>query len=244
MLKEHRISTFAKPKTVAGKYTILMRKTIYLLLLISGFGCGQNQKEQQEVSNTVKKESKYKTLLQKFEEKSFDTLRVYSPEELDGEYKGVQLDSADAILFPEDIAQQHFRDTPGLFAVYKFLIDSNRLGLITRTPSEYVPSSIKLFFFDVVKDTITSYIELAESWGDAGDVWIKDAWIFKNQSDYESFVMVQEMHHNSVEDENDTTIRRWNYYSLLNLTKEGDTISKDENALSRRFKHLIDKASR
>jgi hypothetical protein len=222
----------------------MRKKTIYLLLLLLNFGCGQEQQQKKDVSKTLEKESKYKTLLSKYKDRPFDTLHVYSPEELNGVYKGVQLDSADAILFPKDIAQQHFSDTPGLFAVYKFVIDSNRIGLITRTPSEYVPSSIKLFFFDKAKDMITSYIELAESWGDAGDVWIKDAWIFKNKSDLTSFIMVQEMHYNSVEDEKDTTVQRWNYYTLLNITKEGDTISKDEKDLSIRFKHLIDKASR
>jgi hypothetical protein len=226
----------------ASKQTILMRITIYFVLLLLILSCGQTKQEKQQETKTVKKESKYKSLLSKYKEKSFDTLRVYSPEELTGEYKGVQLDSSDAVLFPENIAQQHFSDTPGLFAVYKFTIDSNRLGLITRTPSEYVPSSIKLFFFDRAKDTITSYMELAESWGDAGDVWIKDAWIFKNKQDYQSFIMVQEMHYNSVEDENDTTVQKWNYYSLLNLTKEGDTISKDEKELSRKFSHLINKS--
>ena len=222
-----------------------MRKILYFILPLLAFSCDQTQTTQKKETNPVKKESKYKRLLAKYKNKSFDTLQVYSPEELTGEYKGVELDSADAILFPEDIAQQHFSDAPGLFAVYKFAIDSNRLGLITRTPSEYVPSSIKLFFFDKAKDTITSYVELAESWGDAGDVWIKDAWIFKNQQKhFESFIMVQEMHYNSVDDENDTTVQRWNYYHLLNLTKDGDTISKDEKELSGRFRHLIEKASR
>ena len=221
-----------------------MRKTIFILLLLSTFSCGQNQEEQKADSKTVEKNSKYKRLLSKYIEKCFDTLRVYSPEDLNGEYKGVQLDSADAILFPEEIVQQYFNDTPGLFAVYKFTIDSNRLGLITRTPSEYVPSSIKLFFYNIARDSITSFIELAESWGDAGDVWIKDAWIFKDQKDYKSFIAVQEMHYNRVDDENDTTVQKWNYYSLLNITKEGDTISEDEKDLSRRFKTLIEKASR
>jgi hypothetical protein len=90
---------------------------------------------------------------------------VYSPEELTGQYKGIELDSSDAVLFPADISQQHFNDPPGLFAVYKFPINGNTLDLIARTPSEYVPSSIKLFFLDKVRDSITSYIELAENWG-------------------------------------------------------------------------------
>jgi hypothetical protein len=135
-----------------------MKKVLYFILLALCISCDHTQKNPTKETDTAKKESKYKGLLSKYRNNSFDTLRVYSPEELTGEFKGVELDSADAILFPDDIAQQHFSDTPGLFAVYKFEVDSNRLGLITRTPSEYVPSSIKLFFFDKAKDTITSYV--------------------------------------------------------------------------------------
>jgi len=221
-----------------------MRNLFCFILLVGILGCGGAQQEPQN-ANPVQPESKYRRLLSKYKDKTFDTLRVYSPEDLDGAYKGVQLDSLDAILFPADIARLHFGDPPGLFAVYKFTIDQNRLGLITRTPSDFVPSSIKLFFFDKAKDSITHYIELAESWGDAGDVWIKDAWIFRNaRQEVESFIMIQEMHYNSVEDENDTTVQKSDYYFHLDVSKGGDTLSRDEKELSRQFAHLVDKARR
>jgi hypothetical protein len=77
---------------------------------------------------------------------------------------------------------------------------------------------------------------LAESWGDAGDVLIKDSWIFKNQQEnFNSFIMVQELHYNDVYDEKDTTVDRSVYYCLLDLTREGDTISTDQNQLSKKF---------
>lgn len=93
-------------------------RSIYLILLLSALSCGQTHQKQQE-TKSIKKESRFKNLLSKYKDKSFDMLHVSSPEELNGEYKGVQLDSADAILFSEDIAQQHFNDPPGLFSVYK-----------------------------------------------------------------------------------------------------------------------------
>ncbi|MFX7198022.1 hypothetical protein ABTI40_19625, partial [Acinetobacter baumannii] len=58
-------------------------------------------------------------------------------------YKGTQLDSNDAVLFPAEISKRHFSDPPGLFACFRFKIDSFKTGLIARTPSEYYPTSIK-----------------------------------------------------------------------------------------------------
>ena len=214
-------------------------RLIYITVVVLLIGCVQSQKRQSDVE--TKKESKYKELLSKFKDRSFDTLKVYSPEELTGEYKGVELDSADAVLFPEDIAQQHFNDPPGLFAIYKFSIDSNKIGLIARTPSEYVPSSIKLFLFDRAKDTITSYIELAESWGDAGDYMTKNAWIYKeNGKSLRTLIWLMEGHDNSVEDERDTTHEERNYYYLVDLSNgEIDTISKDDQGLEKKFSNLL-----
>jgi hypothetical protein len=56
--------------------------------------------------------------------------------------------------------------------------------------------------------------------------------------------MVQEKHYNSIDNEKDTSVQRRNYYSLLDLTKAGDTIGKDEPELSGRFRQLVDKATR
>jgi len=130
-----------------------MKKTLIYIFIVTLFSCDQAQKT--DTSVETKRESKYGKLLSKFKDISIDTLRIYSPEysseKLIGEFVGVELDSTDAILFPNDIELQHFNDPPGLYAVYKFPVDSNTLGLITRTPSEYVPSSIKLFYFDKIK---------------------------------------------------------------------------------------------
>lgn len=218
---------------------MIIKSAFYFVLLTAVLSCGEMETDKKE-NITAKSESKYTKLLSKFKSKSFDTLRVYSPEELDGEYRGVELDSADAVLFPKDIADQHFND-PGLFAVYQFPIDDNRLGLIARTPSMYVPSSLKLFFFDKAKDSITSYVELAETWGDAGDYMQKDSWLFKdNGKQIKSFVWLMEGHDNSVENENDTTTEEWNNYYLLDLSKgNADTISKNSEDLKRIFSSLI-----
>lgn len=229
-----------------------MKKTLIYFFIVTLLSCDQNQNPNTTLD--TKRGSKYEKLLSKFKDIEIDTLRIYSPEyssdsseKLNGEYIGIELDSTDAILFPNDIAQQHFNDPPGLYAIYKFKVDSNTLGLITRTPSEYVPSSIKLFYFDKIKDSITSYLELAETWGDAGDYMSKDSWLFKDKlQNLQAFTWVMEGHDNSVDNEKDTTTQEWNYYYLLDISKpKVDTISKDENELIKKFSNIIkSKASR
>lgn len=208
----------------------------FLVLL---FSCNPRQEKQLKVE--IKKESKYNRLLSKYKEISIDTLKVYSPEEIKDKFNGSELDSADATLFPTEIARQHFNDPPGLFAIYKFAIDNNRTGLITRTPSEYAPTSIKLFFFDKKKDAITSYIQLAENWGDAGDYMSEDSWLFKeNNKHLQVFIRIMDGHDNSVDNEKDTTKDESYRYYLLDLSKSNvDTINKDEKELIKKFGSLI-----
>ena len=214
-----------------------MKTVIWLGSLFLFLSC--NQSEKPKPVEEIKIDSKFSRLLSKFKAVSIDTLHVYSSEGY-GAYKGVELDSTDAILFPREIREAHFADPPGLFAVYRFSIDSNRLGLIARTPAMYVPSSVKLFFFDKAKDSITSFIELAESWGDAGDWMTKDSWLIRSgNKDLRAFVWVLEGHDNSIEDPQATTTQEWNYYYLLDLSNfRADTMSSDSEELRKRFGHL------
>ena len=151
------------------------------------------------------KATEFDKLLSRFKSISIDTLKVYSSNEkgeVPEKFKGIALDSMYAILFPSEIAELHFNN-PGLFACYKFPLDSFRTALIARTPSEYVPSSIKLFIYDKQKNAMTNCIELSESWGDAGDSMEKKSWIFKNsKGNWEIFQWRKDC---SYETENDET---------------------------------------
>ena len=218
-----------------------MRKFFYLAILILFFSCDQVTTNQ-HVSDK-QKESKFNNLIAKYQDILFDTLKIFSAEDLESnkyKFKGTQLDSADVSLFPKTLSEQYFYDH-GFFACFQFAIDSDRTALITRTPSTYEPSSIKLMIFDKQKDSITGFIELAETFGDAGDYAEKTSWIFKNESSkYKSLMWYQEGHDNSVDDENDTTIQTSNYYYLFDISKlKVDTISKDKEELTKNFGILL-----
>jgi hypothetical protein len=207
-----------------------------LILLCS---CGEKNKTEKVVARTVQK-SKYRTLLSKFENISIDTLEIYSSEDF-GIYKGVQIDSLDAILFPKEIAEAYFLEHD-IYACYKFDIDSSKIGLIVRTPSMYVPSSIKLFVFDKITDNISEYIELAESWGDAGDAIEKTSWLIKNPSNKINVLTREiESHDHSVEDENDTIVERWDKYYLFAFNHKLDTINKNSDLLKKQFNIILNK---
>lgn len=210
-------------------------------MLILFFSCDQVTTNQQ--LSDKPKESKFNNLVSKYKDISFDTLKVFSAEDLESnkyKFKGTQLDSADVSLFPNTLSEQYFYDH-GFFACFQFAIDSDRTALITRTPSTYEPTSIKLLIFDKQRDSITDFIELAETFGDAGDYAEKSSWLFKHESSkYKSLMWYQESHDNSVDDEKDTTIQTSNYYYLLDISKSKvDTISKDKKELTKNFGNLL-----
>jgi hypothetical protein len=137
----------------------------------------------------------------------------------------------------------NFGDPPGLFSTYKFAIDSNRLALISRSPSEYVPSSMKMFIYDKRKDSLTSYFELAELFGDAGDVMIKKAWLFRD-STKRLFALINETqkYYHSADDAKDTTVDVSDYYTLLNLSKDQiDTLIDHKEKLPAKYKTIMER---
>jgi hypothetical protein len=178
--------------------------------------------------------------LSKFKKIDIDTLEIYSTPDF-GIYKGHQIDSLDAILFPKEIAESYLLDHD-IYACYRFNIDSSKIGLIVRTPSMYVSSSIKLFVYNKNSDRISHYIELAESWGDAGDAIEKTSWIIKNKKNHFSILTREiESHDHRTEDENDTIVDKWDRYSLLAINDKIDTISNNSVELKKKYNLILTK---
>ncbi len=217
-----------------------MKIIIYSFILIVFIRC--NEKEV-KIFKPVHKASKFENLLAKFDSISFDTLKVFSsyePEKAVYKYKGKPLERADIKLIPKILKEQFGNDT-GYFACYKFSISTNGTGLIMRTPAMYQPTSVKLLLFDISLDSITDITELSETFGDAGDAAEKTSWIFQdNNKSFKSFMRYQQSHDNSVDDHNDTTVQKWDYYYLFDLSKSKiDTVSKDNKELIMQFQSLI-----
>jgi len=218
-----------------------MHKLNYLIIVLLILSC--TNKKSNFKDETLNKQSKFKTLIDKYKSISFDTLKVHYIDDTDyvhNKYFGTKLDSLEILLLPKELTELYLNDN-GYYACYKFSIDNNKTALITRTPSYYEPSSIKLIILDNIKDSITSFIELSDSFGDAGDAWQKISWIFKDiNKGYKAFVWNHTSYDHSAEDINDSTVEETNQYYLLELSKlKPDTINRDENQLKNKFSTLI-----
>lgn len=222
-----------------------MKKLFFLAGVIAVFSCEQPKPIKSKGQAEYK--GRFKGLFAQFFNIAIDTLEVHSPDGDTSVYNGRTIDSLNAQLFPENMARHHSTENPELFAVYKFAIDSARLGLIARTPSEYEPSSIKLFIYDKRKDSLTSYIEIGENWGDAGDYMKKSSWIFRDSSSKNLHILIDEFqgHDNSVDNAKDTTQDTRDLYTLLHFSKNGfDTVFMDKEELPAKYNHLVKKKPR
>ncbi len=171
-----------------------------------------------------------------------DTLEVHSPDSFNDVYNGRAIDSLNAQLFPADMAH-HYSETPDLFAIYKFMIDSTRMGLLART---LLITSLLLLncSFGIKERTALLRIELGEIWGDAGDYLNKKSWLFRDTSSrhIQALIEVFQGHDNSVDNPKDTTREERYLYTLIGFTKNGlDTIFIDEEKLPVKYSELIKK---
>lgn len=183
--------------------------------------------------------SKYTALLNLYQPINIDNFKVYSTTNFYDEaykFKGKRLDDAQVKLLP----QKAISGDPGsgLFATYKFIIDANRTGLLTRSPGQYDSSSIKLLIYDKQKDAITDCFQIAEKWADAGDAFEAQSWLYKNSDKTVNCVLwEQSIHDGKLDDEEDTTRKVTENYYLYGFKKAiHDTLSTNAKAVFEKFK--------
>jgi hypothetical protein len=222
-----------------------MKKLFFLAGMAALFSCDQPKPIKSK--GGIAYNGRYKDLFAQFFNIVPDTLEVHSPDTVTSVYNGRSIDSLSAQLFPAEMAKQHSSENPELFAIYKFMPDSAHMGLLARTPSEYEPSSIKLFLWDKRKDSLTSFIELADNWGDAGDYMTKTSWLFRDTSSrhIQALIQVFQGHDNSVDNPKDTTREEEYLYTLVDLSKNGfDTLFADKKQLPQQYSQLVKKRTR
>ena len=68
-------------------------------------------------------------------------------------------------------------DDNGVFALARLELPDQKVGLLTRMPGEYASTRIKLLVLDPPTGRIIDECEVAETFGDAGDVYIRTSTI-------------------------------------------------------------------
>lgn len=218
-----------------------MQKTLLAATMLLLAAC--NSQSSQQPSSDEPKDNRFDELLAQYEDIKFDTLPVFSVSDINNKpfkFTGKPLDSAAQELLPANLRNGNTTGGPGFYACFKFNMDKEHIGLVTRTPSMYVASSIKLLIYNSAKDSITQYTELAELWGDAGDVYDKKSWLYKDAgAQWRNLILVKETHDNSIENPaNKTTSVRNAYYQLAITGSRIDTLSNDSTKLAREFSRI------
>ncbi|HEY9259391.1 hypothetical protein [Chitinophaga sp.] len=176
-------------------------------------------------------------LLSLYNDINADTLEVASQTGEDvsaWKYSGTLIDTALLPLLPAVLRVYE----PFFYACYKFDLDTNTIGLITRTPSEYESSSIKLFALHKKTNTITFETELADSWGDAGDAVNISSWLYRNKESRWMGILEKSNYSEDLEDTTAPISETYDYYHFKWNGNRIDTISTDSSTLVAVYKQI------
>lgn len=195
---------------------------IYLALVLSACNISKPEKETLAKANSV-----FNKYLADNKILQFDTLFVtYTDNEKDkSKFIGDSMFAEQTLKLPKSLqAENNFL---GFYYCGTLIVDDRTKAILIRTPSTYVSSSIKLFIYNQLKDTITNYYELADELGDAGYSYKKECKIFRNNKNRLEFIF-KESHtaYNISEDKMESNYIL-NYNCTLNQTRL-DTISKNK----------------
>ena len=174
-----------------------------------------------------------------FKDLILDTFYVYSGALHEDNYpfKGTPMDSSQIYFLPLDI-RSSFDYNKDFGACYKFPLCKSKIGLIARVFGIYESSAIKLFVFDIEKDSVVKYVDLANTWGDEGYAEVYSSGIFKDKENNLMILVYQfaSYDHRANDDSTDQVIEHWNTYSLLKLSQTSvDTVSKDSATIVTKY---------
>ncbi|MFM7022609.1 MAG: hypothetical protein ACKOXB_06485 [Flavobacteriales bacterium] len=154
------------------------------------YSCGEREVLKVNVSplrameEPVRSCSDYLSMFHPF---SSDTFKIESPDQEESQSKnpffGRELASS-LYSFIDTTVIQRTDGASKVFACFKRKLSDGNYLLIMRTPGEYWESTIELFVFDSLAQKNIAHLEVAESWGDAGDSMVKRSYLMKENNKY------------------------------------------------------------
>ena len=206
--------------------------------------CGDSETAgDKEKSDDAARGPKFHGLFALYKEIVFDSLDVYSNDADDPGYQfeGRKLDSTNVALLDAKHANEW---QEGYFACYKFKVNDSLTGLLTRVPAEYVSNSVDLYVYNTRADSVVKVINVAASFGDAGDASSRVTRIIRDK-DLLFLSLVAVTYDRSVEDEKDTIVEEWNFFELFRfLSQRVDTVSKDSATITDKYKTALQQLER
>jgi hypothetical protein len=195
---------------------------IYLALVLSACNISKPEKETLVQTNSVLNQYLTNDKILKF-----DTLFVtYTDNEKDkSKFIGDSMFAEQTIKLPKSLQVEN--NFLGFYYCGTLIVDDSTKAILIRTPSTYVSSSIKLFIYNQLKDTIVNYYELADELGDAGYSYRKVCKLFKNSKNKLELVFTESHTAYNISEDKMESNYMLNYNCTLNQNQL-DTISKNK----------------
>lgn len=165
-----------------------MKKIGVIILLAFIVSCNKKAEEQKvsAIDSAVIKapDTAYVSMniefLNKFKETTADTLLFQSPENSIQPIRNApQINDEEIHLFPTLFKKGNLRK-PDVYAISKFSLDKDNIGLVVQSPGDYSLSALNLLVYNKQADGITATIELADRTTDKGYSDEKKTWLMKD----------------------------------------------------------------
>jgi len=170
-----------------------MKGYLYILIIIVLFSCNQHKKAEITKIEAITDDSE--AFLSLFPEIMDQELHVYTPfEGRQGDlFEGKVIDSTFYKYFTFEeyyIPQNNYYR---LYSCYKIKLNDNETGLIVRSPSQYSETAVDLLIWDNQNKRIKRKESLADSFGDEGWYFVKDAWLKDLNKDKYVDIIIRKM---------------------------------------------------
>ncbi len=120
-----------------------------------------------------------KTFLNLFQPIDWKNLHVFSPDGTseDPRFMGRPIDSTyHHYIQINNFIYENLKSDYQIHGSFRIELDESHLGLIVRQLSQYSESSITLYIYDRQQSAITSYVEIADSFGDGTWFFDENGW--------------------------------------------------------------------
>jgi len=177
----------------------LMKHIPFFLALLILIACHDNKKDTHIKADTAVKPPPLvsKTLADNFDTLNRDSLLVYprmssnASDDPTYPFSGTPLKNFDVKNIDTTLFEHPVKKKMSFFATNKIPLGENHTGLLLRTPSIYWESAIYLLLWDNTLNKVVDQLQVAEWWGDVGDMVFIQSWLLDLKKDEPKILVVK-----------------------------------------------------